>query len=327
MPGEPGDQSGDIGSAGEQLKKAGERIAEAGNQLPGKSGDPRDNDPLVPDGPYDSDTYREGDEISDVPPGTGDESSEIEAEIQAAQEALEQAGIALQRAGEQLEDAESSGDLAAAEIALNDARVAVIIAGQDLNDLEGLLEGTEYEPLIDEAGEMLGDANLVIVAATDLILAGRIDLPEFEQQQAGAGLENETSSELEDELNASIVVFENQILEARADVLGSAPPPTTSENIPGVAVIGGQGKDREITFEENTIETGDADIFSEKGQMPDGEVAAVEKEGAALIPEDIPDPQGDDIVAQQLREAATAETDPELREKLWEEYKRYRAGL
>ena len=44
-------------------------------------------------------------------------------------------------------------------------------------------------------------------------------------------------------------------------------------------------------------------------------------------PEDIPSAQGDDIVAQQLREAAIAETDPELKEKLWEEYRRYKAGL
>ncbi len=45
------------------------------------------------------------------------------------------------------------------------------------------------------------------------------------------------------------------------------------------------------------------------------------------IPEDIPSPQGDDIVAQQLREAAVAESDPELQAKLWEEYKRYKTGL
>lgn len=32
----------------------------------------------------------------------------------------------------------------------------------------------------------------------------------------------------------------------------------------------------------------------------------------------------DDIVARQLREAAEKETDPELREKLWEEYRRYK---
>jgi len=44
------------------------------------------------------------------------------------------------------------------------------------------------------------------------------------------------------------------------------------------------------------------------------------------IPEDIPDGSDDDVVARQLREAAEKETDPELREKLWEEYRRYKAG-
>jgi len=34
----------------------------------------------------------------------------------------------------------------------------------------------------------------------------------------------------------------------------------------------------------------------------------------------------DDIVARQLREAAEKETDPELRKKLWQEYKKYKAG-
>ncbi len=34
----------------------------------------------------------------------------------------------------------------------------------------------------------------------------------------------------------------------------------------------------------------------------------------------------EDIVARQLREAAEKETDPELKEKLWEEYKKYKGG-
>jgi hypothetical protein len=41
-------------------------------------------------------------------------------------------------------------------------------------------------------------------------------------------------------------------------------------------------------------------------------------------PAGIPDGSDDDIVARQLREAAMKETDPELREKLWEEYKQYK---
>ena len=40
--------------------------------------------------------------------------------------------------------------------------------------------------------------------------------------------------------------------------------------------------------------------------------------------EAIPDGQDDDIVARQLREAAENETDPELKEKLWDEYRRYK---
>ncbi len=40
-------------------------------------------------------------------------------------------------------------------------------------------------------------------------------------------------------------------------------------------------------------------------------------------PEDIPNGRDDDIVARQLREAAMREPDPELREKLWDEYRKY----
>ncbi len=35
----------------------------------------------------------------------------------------------------------------------------------------------------------------------------------------------------------------------------------------------------------------------------------------------------DDIVARQLREAAEKESDPELKEKLWEEYRKYKENM
>ncbi|MGI9245900.1 MAG: hypothetical protein ACR2I8_04250, partial [Steroidobacteraceae bacterium] len=46
--------------------------------------------------------------------------------------------------------------------------------------------------------------------------------------------------------------------------------------------------------------------------------------GPTGVPSDIPDGRDDDIVARQLREAATKETDPELRERLWDEYRKYK---
>jgi len=48
--------------------------------------------------------------------------------------------------------------------------------------------------------------------------------------------------------------------------------------------------------------------------------------GPNTVPADIPDGRDDDIVARQLREAAMKETDPELRERLWEEYRQYKQG-
>ncbi len=49
-------------------------------------------------------------------------------------------------------------------------------------------------------------------------------------------------------------------------------------------------------------------------------------QGVSGQPEDIPDGSDDDIVARQLREAAEKETDPELKKKLWEEYRKYKQG-
>jgi hypothetical protein len=36
------------------------------------------------------------------------------------------------------------------------------------------------------------------------------------------------------------------------------------------------------------------------------------------------DGRDDDVVARQLREAALSEKDPAIREKLWDEYRRYK---
>ncbi|WP_438971530.1 hypothetical protein [Methylophaga sp.] len=42
------------------------------------------------------------------------------------------------------------------------------------------------------------------------------------------------------------------------------------------------------------------------------------------IPEDIPPAENDDAIAAQIRIAAEAETDPETKKKLWNEYRKYK---
>jgi len=254
----------------------------------------------------------------------------LEERIEAAQIAMERAGISIQQAAELLADAQTAEELSKAEVALARARVAVIVAGQDLLDLQTISQGNEENDFLRESQEALSEANVAIVVATDSILSSRIDLPEYEQQRA-QGSDIGRESQLEKELKESIIVFENAILEARADVIGSAPPPKSSDNVPGVAILGGGIELDNETFEENDKNPTKTQVLEtpvQQGRMPESAELASANDGASpLIPDDIPDPQGDDIVAQQLREAAIAESDLDLRAKLWEEYKRYKEGL
>lgn len=64
--------------------------------------------------------------------------------------------------------------------------------------------------------------------------------------------------------------------------------------------------------------------------IPSGVVAATQPVASGSAPaesfpppQDIPSGRDDDVVARQIREAAMTEPDPELREALWDEYRRY----
>jgi hypothetical protein len=68
----------------------------------------------------------------------------------------------------------------------------------------------------------------------------------------------------------------------------------------------------------------------ETGTQPNGSPGSGSGNGDDEDPStrtgDRPPADDDDIVARQLREAAERETDPELKEKLWEEYDRYKGS-
>ena len=69
---------------------------------------------------------------------------------------------------------------------------------------------------------------------------------------------------------------------------------------------------------------------SEEEEAPGGGGGDVEGESAPAskppprlpVPPDVADATDDDVVCRQIREAAIAETDEELREALWDEYRR-----
>ena len=255
----------------------------------------------------------------------------------AARKSLEEAGISLEAAGDTLEHTDTGDELAAAEAALAKARLAVIVAGQDLLDLREAAgdasEGGELYP----AEQSLDEANIAIVIATESVFLPQLGLPEFQHPQTP----RPEGSQLDKELEASIAIFETTIIDARNVIIGSIPAPIGAENIPGVVAPGGLSNgDFGVGLEEAgqpvpgsgedeiTRTGGTTGQIPEQGRMPEGGELASNKAGqSSPLPDDLPNPQGDDIVARQLREAAIAATDPGLQAKLWEEYKKYRAGL
>jgi hypothetical protein len=63
---------------------------------------------------------------------------------------------------------------------------------------------------------------------------------------------------------------------------------------------------------------------SDRGDSSTGGIEGDQTQGDPRVPKDVGDGSDDDVVARQLREAAMKEEDPELREKLWDEYREYK---
>jgi len=69
---------------------------------------------------------------------------------------------------------------------------------------------------------------------------------------------------------------------------------------------------------------GNAEQTETEGGGAPGNVPGVDAPADnSKVPDDIPPAANDDIIAQQLRQAATDEPDPATRAKLWNEYRRY----
>jgi hypothetical protein len=120
--------------------------------------------------------------------------------------------------------------------------------------------------------------------------------------------------------------FDDLILEERGRIqrtTKSAPPADAEPAPPGTYGGGGGGE---------ATEAADYGVGSGRGRGgQQGPVPRDKYEGdipqqAASFPApaDIPTGDDDDVVARQLREAAMREPDPQLREKLWDEYRKYK---
>ena len=297
------------------MKKAGQKIGQSGQDL-GTVDSEEEWDPLLQDsGATGTGEGAPRDGIIDTDTGAMPGIDDLRI-------ALEEAGIALETAGHGLEDATTDGALAAAEAAIAEARLKILIAGQELLETKAELEELPglpgMEDIFEEAETALQEANVAIIVATGAIFSTDIEFPD----DIDLGTRGEApKSELDKELDQSIAIFEGKIMDARQAVIDTMPAPHGASSIPGLVILGGT--------EGEGIDEPEAGGL-ESAQEPAGDKTVpviIASTAPPPIPDDIPSAQGDDIVARQLREAAQAETDPELRKKLWEEYKKYKENL
>jgi len=132
----------------------------------------------------------------------------------------------------------------------------------------------------------------------------------------------ERAERLGRELEESVGGFDEVLSEEQREIA------TVGRNTEGFGGGGGSGGGAAgISLGEQAAGgTGSGSVAVANQPLPEREspVAGMsEEEIRERTPDDIPVTVDDDIIARQLREAALAEEDPVLRERLWEEYRKY----
>ena len=138
-------------------------------------------------------------------------------------------------------------------------------------------------------------------------------------QSGGSGEERpDTHTAQQGKLQSTLDDFDREIMNERQVLAASEAPASESQlkvQEPKQETSRGPGAEQE----NRSVEGGSGGFQVNAQPIP------VRRAGTP-IPDDIPDARDDDIIARQLREAAMQEEDPVLKEKLWDEYKRYKRG-
>lgn len=236
-------------------------------------------------------------------------------------------------------------DLVIAEHALNvaeqdylDVRRANALSATEEKDYKGFIEALRQSLERTCARVERLDASMVAdrESCQSVAGAGPVSAPTPEQTRS------EKVATIDAELRASMAEFDGLLqreqleLEKTARNPGSQDADSAGSGQGGQAGDGGQSGNRgdaSGAVPEKQASPGEAPV-DEPGDRPGqaedearGTVGPPDSGPGAAIPDDIPEAQDDDIVARQLREAAENEPDPELRERLWEEYRRYKESL
>lgn len=152
--------------------------------------------------------------------------------------------------------------------------------------------------------------------------------------------EAENTARMIDQLNGSLGEFDERLLREQDRVKAKKPRTEVDSAASGGGGSAGSGDaagdgDGEQETQSETDGDKSASESDQAGSVEQGQPGSSSQKGVqgksfpatkSSAPADIPDGSNDDIIARQLREAAEKETDPELKKKLWDEYRRYKSG-
>lgn len=135
--------------------------------------------------------------------------------------------------------------------------------------------------------------------------------------QASEQTGQEVTAALDAELLSGLGDFDEMLLREQERIKAATPNTAASAGAGGGG--GGAGS-------SSASASAQGDDDSEGSYSPGAGPGSPHSPGKSSAPPGTPDGSDDDVVARQLREAAEKETDPELKKKLWEEYRKYKEG-
>ncbi len=144
---------------------------------------------------------------------------------------------------------------------------------------------------------------------------------------SGAATRGEQTESLDAELEAGLGDYDDLLLTEQARVKAEKPRSEFGDGSGDGSPDGAEGEtggEPDATGTTGEGQTAESQV-TETGQTTT-QTGAAQQTVAGGQPADIPDGDDDDVVARQLRKAAEQETDPELKKKLWEEYRKYKQG-
>lgn len=236
--------------------------------------------------------------------------------------------------------------------AVSDAWVEFEQAENDSNTSS--VELADYVDWIIQLNQQLAQSCRSLEALSSLAVPADIPCEEITSAyRAPAGIDingetsdAETTAGMAGQFNASLGDFDEKLLREQDRVKARKAQTSSASGGGGGASGSAEGKSGQEGAEGSEGESGqegaegESSESSQSGQQSgqqgsesgssnnqDNSSAGSPSAGRpSSAPPGTPDGRNDDVIARQLREAAEKETDPELKRKLWEEYRRYKQG-